>query len=89
MKQVRVKVKNQNGFQETAILPITAAKLSVRFSGSMAHYANMSTGKLLLSVDIMDSAVNFADPSVLVEHKFDGHVQLFVGNFISLKPIKG
>lgn len=85
---IRVKILSFDGFQETAILPCTRSTLQVKFSAcGMAHYATTG-GKLLLSVDLQDNLVNYADPSVVVEHRFEGRRQLFVGNFISLKPKK-
>jgi hypothetical protein len=35
----------------------------------------------------MDRSVHFTDPSVIIEHRFEGRVQRFRGNFISLIPL--
>lgn len=78
-----------NGMEETAIFPFTRSamdRVQISSHQGQKHFAS-PTGKLLLSVDLMDCAVNFCDPSVQIEHRFEDLVQRFQGNFISLTPL--
>lgn len=80
MTRVKIQIDRTNGFQETALLPVNSGNLSTLKLGRMTHFANRTTGRLLLSVDTADQTINFCDGSVMIEHKLDGAVQFIPGN---------
>jgi len=78
-----------NGMEEIAIFPYSNSAmgcLQISSHHGYRHYASPS-GKLLLSVDLQECAVNYCDPSIQIEHKFEDLMQRFQGNFISLRPL--
>jgi hypothetical protein len=80
-------VKSFFGLTETAVLPVKRmSQIQVIEGTNQQHFATKS-GKLLLSIDTVDRSVHFADPSIVIEHRFEGRVQRFRGNYISLIPL--
>ena len=74
---MEIRITSFFGLTEIAYLPVDAWRVQRTATGAFVHFS--LNGLVLVSVDTEQRRILYADRTVMVEHRFEGHVQRFRG----------